>query len=975
MTNGQRKQQQRGKPPAKTRRGRGPTGKEPFEEAVALLRRSATHSPAPWAMFEIPHPIEPLLHVDTMDEWLGWPLCKPQAHHVMDAYKSSHGVAIVPAAHLTIESDDWREAMDTVVRQHITDAFLSEGAFSLQLSHFVLDFKGSASSLVPATRPARSVGTVCLHLSSMYTGGEVTLTSGGGLTRAWELKRFLTRLQCLVLSPSTTISIDPITYGQRAILVYHLVDESPSTYFDDAVAKLTVASRVRHPVFSVGGIRLASPNPTLARDKLAPVDLDFARALLASNAYDVVIAEHKENFDLFGVGGTGYSPELLRVQALRELPDVIADNLTNVSVQAYLFDKKADPRKIGFSGPQYSLVFWPKAARALVAKLSTAVSMLVNAMAATRKPSSDALLGQPSIAALVETLVPRFGKVSEIDEPEFAHSLHTYCDALIALRRLGTASRLLGAVLRVGTAERTFLELSPCIAKLVQGFGWEPLFAPMNALLDRWSKSLRGVGLCHGLVASLAGAAESPLCATIEQPFAVEWIVAMWSRLSTLVDDLVASDKLYDDATLPCIVFQYNLLLHMYLVEPARHLSQRWLYNRLPDGVVTKIGSFLGPVPTLNDLDQNGVFVPVPDMSPGLAAALRLHQTVDTTYLHRVVDDYMAGEFGDYDDDRDFNQELATSLLAVAAAAGRFTDVLNRLIAGWRLALAVPMTAFLGAWPALATADVQRACASALLRIADELRPDDFAPPMFDFHMLLQDPATDNERSPVVSQVVATFAFFATYDRADLVAIQTKWIAAVVRTADAVRTTFCDVIEAVHERLPTEHALVAHLARAYLEATAAADHDATQQLTDYALLHIEVPACCELSIDFAEFLHDPIRDEFRVNDIQACDKIGPIVAGHPLQLRVHERTMTRDDDMLWGDDDEYDDEYDDDQIVVNVVTKVRQPGQVPVDVLRSHLRRRRDYDKTLARSRRVADILQEVTEDILQEVTESDDGE
>ncbi|KDO35460.1 hypothetical protein SPRG_18790 [Saprolegnia parasitica CBS 223.65] len=920
MANGQRKQQQRAKPPAKARRVRGPTGKEPFEEAVGLLRRSAAHSPTPWGMFEIPHPVEPLLHVDAMDEWLGWPLCKFQAHQVMDAYKASHGVAIVPAAHLTIESDDWREAMDTVMRQHIADAFLPQGAFSLQLSHFVLDFKGSASSLVPTTRPARTVGSVYLHLSSMYTGGEVTLTSAGGLTRAWEATKFLTRLQCLVLSPSTTISVDPITYGQRAILVYHLVDESPSTYFDEAVAKLTAASCVRHPVFSVGGIRLAAPNPTLSRDKLAPVDLDFARALLASGAYDVVVAEHEKNFDLFGVGGTGYSSKLLRVQALRELPAAVADNLPSVSVQAYLFEKKADPRKIGFSGPQYSL-------------------------------------------------------------PDFAPTLDTFCDALISLRRLTTVSRLLGSFLRVGSAERTFIAIAPCIAKLVQAFGWEALYSPMNALLDRWLKSLRGVGLCYGLVASLAGAAESPLCATIDQPFAVEWIVAMWSRLALVVDALAESDKLYDDATLPRIVFQYSLFLQMYVDQPAQHLSQRWLYNCLPDGVVTKIASFLGPVPTLDELDNYGIFSPVPDMTPGLAAALRLDQRVNAAYLDRVVDDYMAGDFGDYDDDRDFNQELATSLLAVAAATGRFTDVLSELIAGWRFALSLPINAFLRVWPALATADVQRACASALLRIADQLRPDDLVPPEFDFHMLLQDPGTDGPREVVVHQVVATLNFFATFDRAHLVPFQTKWIAAVTQNADAVRTTLCDVIEAVHEHLPTETALVAHLARAYLEATAAADHDAIQRLTDYALLDIEVPSCCELSVGFQEFLHDPVQDEFRVNDIHACDKIGPIVAAHPLQLRVHERTMTRDDDLLWGDDDDYDDDYDDfdddggDQLVVSVVTKVRQPGQVSVDVLRSHLARQRNYEKTLARSRRVADILQETTENILQEVTASDDAE
>ncbi|EQC39396.1 hypothetical protein SDRG_03598 [Saprolegnia diclina VS20] len=85
---------------------RAPTGKEPYEKAIQNLRAAAAFVPQPWHTFELPRHREPLVHVDTMDEWLGWPLGKAQALEVMDAYTATPGFAVVPAERLTITSAD-----------------------------------------------------------------------------------------------------------------------------------------------------------------------------------------------------------------------------------------------------------------------------------------------------------------------------------------------------------------------------------------------------------------------------------------------------------------------------------------------------------------------------------------------------------------------------------------------------------------------------------------------------------------------------------------------------------------------------------------------------------------------------------------------------------------------------------------------------------------------------------------------------
>ena len=75
----------------------------------------------------------------------------------MDAYTTSPGVAVVPAAHLTIQSADWPNASD-VARQYIQLMFSPKGSFSLQESHMLLDTTGVAPTLLP--QPAGSIGTL-----------------------------------------------------------------------------------------------------------------------------------------------------------------------------------------------------------------------------------------------------------------------------------------------------------------------------------------------------------------------------------------------------------------------------------------------------------------------------------------------------------------------------------------------------------------------------------------------------------------------------------------------------------------------------------------------------------------------------------------------------------------------------------------------------------------------------------------------
>ncbi|EQC24875.1 hypothetical protein SDRG_17236 [Saprolegnia diclina VS20] len=195
------------------------------------------------------------------------------------------------------------------------------------------------------------------------------------------------------------------------------------------------------------------------------------------------------------------------------LPRVVADRTQYLAAEALLLEK-ANPRKDHCNGPQYSVFFWPKSARILVVDLATGVNALRDAV--RNRSVVDTLLGQPSIEALLDALLLRFADRSKPDlDASYGKALH-----------------LLRDVVRYTKDADAFPGVASAISALIAFFGWETLSVSLHAMLRRWSQTARGLHLCYCLVASLAGAAESPMCARISQPFAVECIVSLWSQLA-----------------------------------------------------------------------------------------------------------------------------------------------------------------------------------------------------------------------------------------------------------------------------------------------------------------------------------------------------------------------------------------------------------------------------------------------------------
>ncbi|KDO35459.1 hypothetical protein SPRG_00306 [Saprolegnia parasitica CBS 223.65] len=919
-----------------------PTGKEPYEEAIQILRNTATFVPQPWHTFELPHYVEPLLRVSTMDEWLGWPLGKAQALEVMDAYTTSPGVAVVPAAHLAVQSADWHHALD-VARQYIRTMFSPSGSFSLQLSHLLLDATGVSPT--PSLRPAGSIGTVAFLLPSLFTGGAMTLTNDGA-THVWQPNdTFLTRLHCLVQAASSDITVDRITSGRRALLVYDLVDTSPSTTFADAVAKLAAAAHEHPRLFNFVSLRLAHPNPSLDYDQLTTGDKIVVQALAQSGAYDVVLAEHEKYADFFNDGESDCAATIKRFQEVpgAALPDVIADHTHYLSAEALLFEK-ADPRTDNYNGPRYSIFFWPKSARILFVDLETGVNALQEAVGGH---STDDLLGQPSIQALLDALLLRFNDRSE---PEvgmaYGQSLGVLCDVLIALQERDTVQHLLRDIVRYTKDAESFSGVASAISSLVAFFGWETLSVSLHAMLRRWSQSARGLHLCYRLVANLAGAAESPICAPISQPFAVELIVSLWSQIAAEVESVIqpggtviVEDGCMDDscaAAAPRAIFQFTLFLQLHVARPER-VRQRWLYNRLPDRVVAQIASFLGPAVSLAEMEDMEIFEPVLDMTPGVAAAMRigLNHGANMGFINSILDAYLEGADADMEDNVHFDLQLVSSLLVVAAAGNRFTAVLERLTFDRHLALAPSMLAFVQLWPEIASPSIRQQCSELLLDAAGD-------------SIVANQGRIGRCRPTPVLNAVSALTYFAKFDRVNLMTFMATWLAALGR--DAVQTTLGDVVIELHTRVPSEARLISRLARVYLADVA---NDATvPRLTDYALRNVAVPACCDHCSDFRSYIEDPVRVTFAVGCWNSCDRLLEVVRRHPLQLQLQHTTSPRHDENF---ELEYDIEFGE-VVDEEFVCKVRQPGQVTASELREHFARQRAATERAEKTQRITAI-------------------
>ncbi|EQC31013.1 hypothetical protein SDRG_11200 [Saprolegnia diclina VS20] len=830
-----------------------------------------------------------------------------------------------------------------MAHQSIQMMYSLQASLSLQLSHLLLDATGVAPTLLPPR--ANSVGTVAFLLPSMFTGGEMVL-SNDNATHMWQHDSHLTRLHCLIHAASTVVTVHPITSGRRALLVYDLVDTSPSTRFEDAVAKLAAAARVTPRPFHFASLRLSVPNPTLAYDQLTHGDKHVVQALLQSGAYDVVLAEHEKYADLFNDGDTGYAATIRRFQEVpgAALPDVVADRTHYLSAEALLLEK-ADPRQDSYSGPRYSLFFWPKCARILVVDLETGVHALQDSV--RNRSDENTLLGQPSMTALLDALLVRF---NDRTEPEvgasYGQSLCVLCDVLIALRETATVQYLVRDIARYTKDADSFTGVACAISKLIASFGWETLSVSLHAMLRRWSKSARGLHLCYRLVANLAGAAESPICAPMSQPFAVECIVSLWSQLAAEVEDVIqpcgtviVEDGCMDDscaAEAPRAIFQYTLFLQLYVARPEL-LRQRWLYNRLPDSVVAHIASYLGPPVSLAEMQGMDIFEPVLDMTPGVAAAMRLglDPRANMGFINDILDAYLHGTDPDLEDNVHFDRQLVSSLLVVAAVGHRFTAVLDQLTFDRHLALAPSILGFVQLWPEIASPAIRQQCSELLLDAAGD-------------SIVANQGRIGRSRPWPVLNAVSALTYFAQFDRVHLMTFMATWLAALGR--DAIRTTLGDVVIELQALVPSEARLLSRLARVYLADVANAP--SVQRLTDYALLNIAVPACCDHCRDFERYLKDPVRVTFAVGDWNACDRMLKRVRRHPLQLQLQHTTSPRHDDNF---ELEHDLEYDE-VVDAAFVCKVRQPGQVTASALRDHFARQRDATELTQKTQRITAI-------------------
>ncbi|EQC26866.1 hypothetical protein SDRG_15289 [Saprolegnia diclina VS20] len=718
---------------------------------------------------------------------------------------------------------------------------------------------------------------------------------------------------------------EPFEVAIQGLLIWAVSSRKSPTPFNDAVAKLTAAARVHPAPFTVCGVRLTVPKLSYAHLRLG--DEVIARALVQSGVYDVVLAEHDRMTNHF-CRNAGFEPTIKRFHELpgAPLPDVIANRVRDLSVETFLFDK-GDPRQADFCGLQFSLVFWPKTARVLLFDLMTGVEILFDAV---QRRSVDTRLGLPSTMALVDALLPRFGDARESERATlYAHSLALFCDALITLKQLDPVTRFLSRFLRGTSDDTTFSNIASFVSILIRDFGWEPLAKSLHTMLRRWATTLSGLRLCYRLVASLAGAAESPICDPISQPFAIELIVSLWSTIAILAQRLLCPSRhvgTSDAVAASRAVFQFSSFLELHVARPE-HMRQRWLHNRLPDRVVATVASFLGPVPTLSMLEQMRLFEPVIDMASGVAAAIRLGLDCDANkgYIHTILDTYLAG---DYDDYPAFDMQLVSSLLVVAAAGHRFDTVLDHLKRRRRLALAPSILAFAKLWPALASGDVGTQCSLVLLRAAGDVN----------------DNVNSQGRQTPVLNTISALTYFAKFDRALLSRFTDSWLGAL--TLQQLQTTLGDVVIELHMQVPSESRLLHRLAQKHVDAVGR-----PLELTDYALRNLHAPNCCDRCVEFKAFLLAPLRITFALGDNSTCTTLLSIIDANPLQLRLQNTSSPRHDDNFRLEHSVLQRSGH-----VAFVSKVRQPGQVTPDVLRAHLAFARENAEQKQKTDRVAHI-------------------
>ncbi|EQC24873.1 hypothetical protein SDRG_17234 [Saprolegnia diclina VS20] len=456
----------------------------------------------------------------------------------------------------------------------------------------------------------------------------------------WSNAPALTRTHCAAMAVTTTVTVAPITSGRRAVLVFHLVyaspGDSPQSLINQSINALRgLAAKLRHKHNVL--------NYVLERDGidvLSPGDARFAKALVASGAYDAVLVEYTRHC-CHHVSASNY--KLLPDTAL---PLSLAESVLTMSPEV-----RSGRETTGLD--YCSLVFWLKAHRHRVVSLlpalkyavhghrrSCSVDELSSTLDGLPFDDEDALLGQASPAALLEALLPRFADEKEQGTHCYTDSVVACFKALLRLGRMDLLQRFLGMYLCVDDEYARDTAVGRWIHRCLQVFGWEPL------------------------ASALYSVAQDPVCPPFIQRFAAECITEMWAIVAE------GMPLFTDSGVTPWVngvvvdICRHSLQLEVHAVTVS--VTDRWLYNRLPDLIVAKVATYLGPANHMQRLIDMNVICLIEDLAPGVVALLE--QGYDAV-AHRYIPSVCKGVRSP-SDNVTYLVEVVYNLLVVAALEG-----------------------------------------------------------------------------------------------------------------------------------------------------------------------------------------------------------------------------------------------------------------------------------------------------------------
>ncbi|KDO35457.1 hypothetical protein SPRG_00304 [Saprolegnia parasitica CBS 223.65] len=871
------------KPARKTLRAKATRGKatlltsppvdaESYKPIIQALR--SIKQVLPFTSFDLPTHQGPLLRVSTMDEYLGWPLCNHQAYEVMATYMETKGVAIVPAAQLTIESDNWKRSLNDDVLPRLITGLQVYAPVSLYLSHLALDSIGSTDALVPATSRPNSFGSIAILLPTTYSGGAVTCREGMSSNTIWGDAPALTRTHCAAMAATTTVTVAPITSGRRAVLVYHLVYdspvESPQSVISSSIDALRgLAAKLRHKHNLIGCVLERN-----ALDALSHGDNRFARALMTSGAYDAVLVEYTTHCCHHVVAST-YAPA-----PGMQLPFSLLESVLSMKPEVSISIGHAT------AGPDCcSMLFWLKAHRHRVVSLLPALKYAVHgrrsACSVDELPSTvdglpfdadttDALLGQASPTALLETLLPRFADAEEQGTTNsYTESVVACFKALLRLGRLDLVQRFVGMYLCVDSDYDHDTAVGPWIHRCLETFGWEPLASAIYSMLRRWRSTKLGVSWGYCLVVDLAGVTEAPVCLPLLQPFATECITEMWTLLAEgapLFADFEVTPW-YNVMTID--ICRQSLQLEVHAATAS--VADRWLYNRLPDLIVAKVASYLGPANHVQRLADMNVFHPVFDMALGVVALLAKRQ-------NDVAQRFLPSVFEGMDHSGDhatYTVDVAYSLLVLAAFEGddgRWRSTLSKCGNELGIGMAPALISFTEQWPQLATAPIIDTCVAALLHHATES-----IEPVSTVLGHYEPDVTLDRMSPTSLMLLDALYFISEHSATEAEAVARR-VAAHLTDPDDAREILYPVVVHMDKASPA----FAWLANAFLDTLSYLRHGDNHYALPF-LTH-ETADCCDQYAAVAAFLLAPDVAELQL-PAASCVRIHALVRRCPGHLR------------------------------------------------------------------------------------------